>query len=168
MLVATASWAYGSIVNKKNVNAINPFFNSGLQLLFGGLFMLVISPFADDLRHVDPWNREGLLALAYLIVFGSVLAYAAYMYSLSKLPVGIATIYAYINPLVAVVLGHFVLHEALDEYTVMAFAAIALSVFIVNRGYKQQRRTGLTAFNDRPAVALNDAVVEISSTLKKQ
>lgn len=138
ILLATSSWALGSIVNRKNVNPINPFFNSGLQLLFGGIFMLFISPAVDDLHHIILWDADGLLSMAYLIVFGSVLAYTAYMYTLSKLPVGIATIYAYINPLVAVVLGYFILHEELNIYTALAFTTIIASVFMVNKGYRQQ------------------------------
>ena len=137
ILLATCSWALGSVVNKKNVNPANPFLNSGMQLFFGGVFMLIISPVTDDLTHVVLWNREGLMALVYLIVFGSVLAYAAYMYVLSKLPVGVATIYAYINPMVAVIIGYFV-GEEVNLYTGLAFAAILASVFMVNKGYRKQ------------------------------
>ena len=162
ILLATASWALGSIVNKKNVNPVNPFFNSGLQLLFGGLFMLLLSPAVDDLSHVDPFNKEGLMALAYLIVFGSVLAYAAYMYTLSKLPVGVATIYAYINPLVAVILGYFVLNEELSIYTALAFAAIVISVFMVNKGYRQQHKITETISNNKAEGVFPETAPEVS------
>lgn len=141
VLLATCTWAAGSIINKKNANPVNAFFNSGLQLLFGGVFMLIISPFVDDYQNMELVNRDGLMALIYLIVFGSILAYAAYMYSLSKLPVGIATVYAYINPLVAVILGYLILGEQLNVYTTLAFVTIVASVFIVNRGYKRQHKT---------------------------
>jgi drug/metabolite transporter (DMT)-like permease len=136
VLLATMSWAGGSMINRGHTNPVNPFFNSGLQLLFGGLFMLIISPAVDDLHHFELWNTEGILALLYLIIFGSVIAYAAYMYSLSKLPVGIATLYAYINPMVAVLVGHFLMNEELNLFTAFAFIAIVCSVFLVNRGYK--------------------------------
>ena len=145
ILFATSSWALGSVINKKNVNPVNPFLNSGMQLLFGGIFMLVISPVADDYSHIELFNKEGLIALAYLTIFGSVLAYAAYMYALSKLPVGIATIYAYINPLVAVLLGYFAMQEPLNVYTLLAFVTIILSVFFVNKGYRKAHNT--QAFN---------------------
>lgn len=141
ILLATLSWALGSIVNKKYAATSSPFLNAGMQLFFGGVFMLILSPFTDDYTGLQLWNEEGLLALLYLIVFGSVLTYAAYMYTLSKLPVGIATIYAYVNPLVAVVLGYFILHEELSVFTALAFAAIASSVFMVNKGYRMQHKT---------------------------
>lgn len=140
LVLATASWAMGSVINKKDAKPVNPFLNSGMQLFFGGIFMLLISPFTDDYSTIQMSSSEGWLALLYLIVFGSVLTYAAYMYTLSKLPMGIATIYAYINPLVAVVLGYFILHEPLSIFTGLAFATIAISVFMVNKGYRIQQK----------------------------
>ena len=111
VLFATSSWAFGSIVNKRYKDPVNPFLNSGMQLFFGGLFMLVLSPVIDDYRGFQPWNSDALLAMAYLIVFGSALAYAAYMYTLSVLPIGVATLYAYVNPLIAVIVGFLFLKE---------------------------------------------------------
>jgi drug/metabolite transporter (DMT)-like permease len=139
-LLATCSWALGSMINKKNGNKVNPFFNSGLQLLFGGIFMLILSPFIDNYTGLQLWNSEGAISMIYLIIFGSVIAYAAYMYALSALPVGLATIYAYINPLIAVVAGYFFLKEELNIYTVLAFITIVISVYLVNRGYRKQHK----------------------------
>jgi drug/metabolite transporter (DMT)-like permease len=139
-LIATASWAMGSLINKRQGGLTNPFFNSGLQLLFGGIFMLMISPFADSYAGFQLWNTEGILALIYLITFGSAIAYAAYMYALSVLPVGIATIYSYVNPLIAVVAGYLFLHEDINIYTGLAFITIAVSVFVINKGYRAQHK----------------------------
>lgn len=139
-LIAASGWAMGSILNKKHTNQVNPFLNAGLQLVAGGVFMFIISPFADKYEHIAWWNTEGLLALLYLVVFGSALAYAAYMYSLRWLPVGIATIYAYVNPLIAVVAGAIFLKEELNIYTGLAFLSITLSVFLVNKGYRKASR----------------------------
>jgi len=140
VFIATCTWALGSIINKKDSTAKNPMFNSALQLFFGGLFMLILSPVTDDLQHIDWQQKQAFAALLYLIIFGSVLAYTAYMYALNHLPVGVATIYAYINPLVAVLLGYLVLHETLNIYTALAFAAIVAGVYIVNLGYKKAHR----------------------------
>ena len=160
VLVATASWALGSMVNKKNIDPLNSFLNSGMQLFFGGLFMLIISPMADNYTDLQLWNRDGLLALLYLIIFGSVLAYAAYMYALSTLPVGIATLYAYINPMIAVITGYIVLGEKLDIYTIMAFGTIVLSVFLVNKGYRIQHRESIKN-NANNEITITGALPEI-------
>jgi drug/metabolite transporter (DMT)-like permease len=137
-LIATATWALGTTLNRKHTSHINPFFNSGLQLLTGGLIMLVISPITENYSGIQWWNTEGILALVYVTILGSAVAYAAYSYALSKLPVGIATIYAYINPLIAVMAGFLFLHEELNIYTALAFATIVLSVYLMNRGYRKQ------------------------------
>jgi drug/metabolite transporter (DMT)-like permease len=140
VLLATASWAWGSMINKKDTAPVNVFFNSGLQLLFGGIFMLLISPLADNYQGLQLWNTQGILALLYLIVFGSTLAYAAYMYAINALPVGIATLYAYINPLIAVIVGAIFMNEDLNMYTGLAFVAIVISVYMVNMGYRKQHK----------------------------
>lgn len=139
-LFATASWALGSTLSKRFGKVPNPMANSALQLFFGGVFMLLISPVVDDFTNFEPFNREALLSLVYLILFGSVAAYAAYMFVLEVLPVGVATIYAYVNPLIAVAAGAMFLKEPLDIYIIMAFATIVVSVFMVNHGYRRQHR----------------------------
>ena len=158
ILLATSSWAYGGTINKKNTNPVNPFFNSGLQLFFGGLFMLVISPAVDDYHGMAVWNNQGMMAMLYLIIFGSVLAYAAYMYALSALPVGIATIYAYINPLRAVVAGYLILNEPLTIYTGLAFITIAISVYLVNMGYRKQHKAEQKQIESEQAEAFPESV----------
>lgn len=140
IIMATAAWAYGSTLSKKYGAAINPLFNAGLQLSFGGIIMLLISAGIEDTSHALVWNTNGILSLIYLITLGSVLAYAAYMFALRVLPVGIATIYAYINPLIAVIAGYLFLHEELNIYVGLAFVTIVASVFMVNSGYKQQNK----------------------------
>ncbi len=140
ILMATAGWAYGSTLSKKYGSAANPLFNAGLQLLLGGVFMLLLSTVADDHSVPLVWNAQGVLSLVYLITLGSVAAYAAYTFVLRVLPVGVATIYAYINPLIAVLAGFLFLNESLNLYIGLAFITIMVSVFMVNKGYRVQHR----------------------------
>jgi drug/metabolite transporter (DMT)-like permease len=138
-LIATASWALGSILGKRAPDTANPMFNSGLQVFFGGAFLLLISPFADDYSKLNIINTEALWSLVYLITIGSVAAYTAYMYALKELPVGIVMTYAYVNPLVAVLLGWWWLQEPLTWITALSFTGIMLGVYLVNRGYKREK-----------------------------
>ncbi|OSZ78236.1 hypothetical protein CAP35_08225 [Chitinophagaceae bacterium IBVUCB1] len=138
--IATTCWSFGSVINKKHVSTTNPIFNSGMQLVFGSIGLFSISLFADDYSHVDLFQPAVIWNLAYLVIFGSVLAYTLYMYALKELPVGIASLYAYVNPLVAVVLGYLVLNEQLTWYTALAFATIAGGVYIVNYGYRRKHK----------------------------
>lgn len=138
--LATSSWAIGSVINKRKKHQVNAIFNSGMQLFFGGMYLFIFSPLIDNYNHLDPFNPEALWPMIYLIVFGSVLAYTAYMYALKELPVGIASLYAYVNPLVAVVLGYFVLNEQLTWFTALAFVTIMTGVYLVNYGYRKQHK----------------------------
>lgn len=153
-LIATSSWAYGSVKSKSYPTPVNPIFNSGLQLFFGGAFMLIVSPFTDDYSNLQ-WSNEGFLAMIYLIIFGSVIAYAAYIFTLRTLPIGISTLYAYINPLVAVIMGYFILQEPFTLYTALAFLGIVTGVYLVNMGYRRQhKKSEIKDFGNNPVSAL--------------
>jgi drug/metabolite transporter (DMT)-like permease len=134
-LVAVLSWATGSIWIKKHNTDSNPFLNAGLQMFFGGLLVLPFSLMFDDLSSVS-WSPEAIYSLLYLIVFGSIIAYAAYSYALRKLPMTIVSLYAYVNPLVAVVLGWMVLDEKLNTKIGVAILITIAGIYIVNRGYQ--------------------------------
>lgn len=143
IFIATSSWALGSVLNKRKPNLVNPMFNAGLQVFFGGLFLFVLSPFIDNYSQINFHNTDFIYSILYLIIFGSILAYTAYMYALKELPVGIVTLYAYVNPLVAVVLGYLWLDEKLTIYTFLAFVTIVSGVYIVNYGYKKEHRKAI-------------------------
>jgi drug/metabolite transporter (DMT)-like permease len=134
-VLAVLSWAGGSIWIKKYPNEINPFINAGLQLFFGGLFLFPVSLAFDDLTQVK-WSSEAFYSLLYLIAFGSIIAYASYMYALKKLPMTIVSLYAYVNPLVAVVLGWLILDEKLNLKIWFAILITVAGIYIVNRGYQ--------------------------------
>ncbi len=132
---AALAWAGASIWIKKRQTEANLFINAGLQMFFGGLFLFPLSVGFDDLSHIT-WTGEVAAALLYLVVFGSLVGYAAYAYALRKLPMTIVSLYAYINPLVAVVLGWLVLEEALNIKIGFAMALTITGIYIVNRGYQ--------------------------------
>ncbi len=134
-LGAVISWAFGSIWIKKHNSQSNPFVNAGLQMFFGGVFCLPLSLLFDDLSAVV-WTPEAVYSLLYLIVFGSIVAYASYLYALRKLPMTIVSLYAYVNPLVAVVLGWVVLDEKLNVKIGLAILITIAGIYIVNRGYQ--------------------------------
>jgi drug/metabolite transporter (DMT)-like permease len=132
---ANLSWAIGSIwVKKKNQN-VNPFLGSGLQMLFGGLFLIPFTLVLDDYSTIH-FSREIVFSLAYMILIGSVAAYACYSYAIKKLPMTLVSLYAYINPIVAVILGSLVLSEKLNLRVGIAILVTIAGIYIVNRGYQ--------------------------------
>lgn len=135
-LVGTIGWASGSILGKNNSSKANPIFNSAVQITVGGIFLLIISPAVDDYSLINLADHVGLLSILYLIIVGSVLAYTAYMYALKHLPIGMVLTYAYINPLVAVLIGWWLANEPLNVYTAISFICITAGVFVVRKGYQ--------------------------------
>jgi drug/metabolite transporter (DMT)-like permease len=137
-IIAAISWASGSVYVGRNKHKQDPLMSAALQMFAGGIGMLLISPFADSYAHVL-WTGEVIFWLVYLTIVGSLVAYAAYAYALVNLPITIVSLYAYINPLVAVILGWMVLHENLNIYTAAAFLCTLAGIFLVNTGYRREK-----------------------------
>jgi drug/metabolite transporter (DMT)-like permease len=132
---AVLAWAGGSIwIKKKNVDS-NPFVNAGLQMFFGGFILFPFSLAFDDFNHIS-WTGDVGFSLLYLIIFGSLIAYASYALALRKLPMTIVSLYAYVNPLVAVILGWLVLSEKLNTRVWIAMLLTVAGIYIVNKGYQ--------------------------------
>lgn len=147
VFVGVISWAGGSIWLKKSSGNDNPFLNAGLQMFFGGIWLAPLSLLFDDLSSVT-WSSEALYTMIYLVLIGSIVAYACYSYVLKKLPMTIVSLYAYVNPLVAVILGWLVLDEKLNANIGIAFLLTVAGIYIVNRGY-QLRDAWRAEFSDR-------------------
>ncbi len=125
-------WALGTVYSKNHKTNEHPLFASALQMIPGGALLFIISFFRGEMQHVAP-SSEAIWALAYLIVFGSILAYGSYMYVIKQLPATIVSTYAYINTIVAIILGWFWLHEALDTSTIISVILTIIGVFLVSK-----------------------------------
>lgn len=135
IFIAVVSWAGGSVWIKKHNQQTNLFLNAGLQMFFGGLWSLIISVSFEDVTGFQ-WSTEAIYALIYLTLIGSLVAYSCYSYALRKLPMTIVSLYAYINPIVAVILGWVILDEKLNPTMVIAMLLTVAGIYIVNRGYQ--------------------------------
>ena len=140
VLGSSLCWAIGSVYTKERPSGTDPFYNAALQLFWGGLFIFLLSLFNHEWSHIPAISTTALLALLYLIIFGSMMAFMAYLYALSVLPVGLATVYAYINPLIAILLGFLILNEKLTVFTLLAFAVTMGGVYLIKMGYKHQEQ----------------------------
>jgi len=135
LFVAVVSWAGGSVWLKRRGNDGNPFMNAGLQMFFGGIWLIPSTLLFDDLSNVT-WSNEAFYSFLYLVFIGSIVAYACYSYVLRKLPMTIVSLYAYVNPIVAVLLGWIVLNERLNIKIGIAILVTVAGIYIVNRGYQ--------------------------------
>lgn len=135
-LVATWSWAFGTLYTKKSALSFNPYFSLGLQMVISSIALLVVSGFtgiAISLTSI-PW--QSWAAMGYLFLFGSVISFISYLYALQRLPTAQVSIYAYINPVVAVLLGWIIFSEKLTIFITIGGLVTLLGVYLVNRAFK--------------------------------
>jgi drug/metabolite transporter (DMT)-like permease len=135
LTLASASWALGTVYSKRNKTDITPFAASAMQMIVGGTVIVVLGVL---LGEGATWRFEArpMLALGYLILFGSIVGYTAYAYALRHASATLVGTYAYVNPVVAVLLGWLVLHEAITIRTVSAMALILGAVLMIQLGAK--------------------------------
>lgn len=136
LLLAPMCWALGSALSSR-VSLPSGLMSSATQMLIGGVILLVISLCLGERIHSIPSVRS-LLALAYLIIFGSLIAFSAYGYLLRRVRPALATSYAYVNPLVAVCLGIGLAGEHITLLGVGAMLVILTGVGLVSLGKKKR------------------------------
>lgn len=137
ILFAAASWAFGSVWSKSLPLPQGPM-ASAAEMLVGGVVLLAGSFFSGErLAHMP--SASGWGALAYLVVFGSIIAFSAYMYLLKHVRPAAATSYAYVNPAVAVLLGILFAGEEIGAEECLAMAVIIGAVVLI--GIPQWRKT---------------------------
>jgi drug/metabolite transporter (DMT)-like permease len=135
-VLATWTWAIATLYTKQQAVHFNPYFGLGLQMVIGGVALYTFSSAtgrAVPLTEI-PW--QSWAAVAYLVVFGSLIAFICYLYALQNLPTEQASIYAYINPIVAVILGSIVFNEKITIYLTIGGAVTLLGVYLVNKAFK--------------------------------
>jgi drug/metabolite transporter (DMT)-like permease len=134
-IVAAASWAAGTFASPRAPLPSDPLASTGWQMLLGGLVMVAIGVVAGEVGDVDASavSGESLVAFAYLLVFGSLVAFTAYVWLLQNAPVSQVATYAYVNPVVAILLGATLLDETLTTGTLVGAAIIVASVAVIVR-----------------------------------
>jgi drug/metabolite transporter (DMT)-like permease len=126
-----AGWAFGSIYQRRQATRAHPIVIGAVQQLAAGLsflpFVLLIP------EHPIHWSLRGVTAILYLVVFGSIVGYSAYIFAMDRLPVAIASIYPYVNAVVAVTLGWLFYREPFGVREAVAMAIIFVGVALVKR-----------------------------------
>jgi drug/metabolite transporter (DMT)-like permease len=151
--LAEIGWSGGTAYSRRHAREENALAAAALQMIFGGAAMLVMACVGREWAYLHFTARTAMAEL-YLIVVGSLIAFPAYIYALKHLPVATVSLYAYINPVIAVLLGALLLGEPFGLRIVIASALVLLGVGVV-RGWMGKRATAR-----RAAAALNSDVVE--------
>jgi drug/metabolite transporter (DMT)-like permease len=130
LICASFFWSVGSLYSKRRTLKGDVFMNSAVQMLAGGVVLLVIAFLGTD--HAEArTSTGGIISLLYLIIFGSIIGFTSYTYLLRHVPPAKASTYAYVNPVVAVLLGALLLSEPLEPSTILATGIILGGVAIV-------------------------------------
>lgn len=137
LLIAPISWAVGTIIQRGNSVTLSSLVSSGYQQIFGGVGFLIAALLFHEQFITSP-TETAWFAWAYLVIFGSLLAYTSFVQALRLLPTNIVMTYAYVNPVVAVFLGWLVLSEKVTPWTIAGMVCIVVSVIGVLRNNKSK------------------------------
>ena len=137
-VIATISWSFGTVFASRYKPKTEILFSVGLQMLMAGILILLVCAISGKYVNLAEANTDALWGLVYLIVIGSLLTYSAYVFAVSKLPATQVSVYAYINPIVAIFLGWLILHEQMSINVVTGTAITLGGVFLVNKEFKKQ------------------------------
>ncbi len=138
ILIAITGWGLGSIYNKNKHTGLSPLYGASLQMVSAGIILLLIGTLLGEWPSYKP-TTEGIYSMMYLIFFGSLIGYGSYMYVLKQLPATIVSTYAYINTIVAVILGWLWLDEKLNLAIALAVLFTVLGVWLVNQNFQKQK-----------------------------
>lgn len=130
ILGASFLWASGSVYSSRNPVSGSIVFSIAIQSLAGGIALTLIGLLSGEAPHFHP-NSAGIAALAYLVLFGSLAGYSAYIFILKAMPPAKAATYAYVNPVVAVALGYMILDESITVRTLVSAVIILGGVVLV-------------------------------------
>jgi len=138
LIIGAMSWSIAAALSRKLPLPKSKVMNSGTQMLAGGILLAVTSAALGELQRFHPMavSREAWLSLAYLIVAGSVIAFTAYVWLIHhQSPTKVGT-YAYVNPVVAVLVGYFLGGEGLGLRTIVGTAMVLISVLVITTAPK--------------------------------
>lgn len=133
---ACVFWALASIYMKHTSFTTSPYTNASIQFISGGIGLFLFSLMFDDYAQLSAITADSLWALLYLTIVGSLLSYLSYLYAIQHLPIVMVSTYAYVNPIIAILLGVLILSERITWITVLALATTLYGVYLINSGYR--------------------------------
>lgn len=131
LLVASVSWALGSVLSGRWSFSVDVFTASAWEMTFGGIINGLVALLTGGFHKVT-WTPSGLLAILFLVICGSWIGFTAYIWLLEHVPTPKVATYAYVNPVVAVYLGWFLLNEKVDAFMLAGTVIIISAVALVN------------------------------------
>jgi drug/metabolite transporter (DMT)-like permease len=150
VLFASTCWAFGSWVQPRLTLPTDAFVMTVHEMWTGGLVMLVVGTISGERFDVASYSGKTWVAWSYLVVFGSMVAFSAYVWLLGNAPISLVATYAYVNPVVAVALGALILDEPITSAVLVGGAVIVAAVAIVISVERVRRPARPSAATDAP------------------
>ncbi|HEY5892982.1 MAG TPA: EamA family transporter [Chthoniobacterales bacterium] len=147
LTLASISWAFGTVFSKRNPVGTSPYVASAIQMLVGGTVLTVVGLTLGEPGRWH-WTQEGTIALGYLIVFGSLVGFTAYAYALRHMSPTILGTYAYVNPVVAVLLGWVFLREPITARTLLGMGIVLGAVVWMQMSKRQSAKAVAISVKD--------------------
>jgi drug/metabolite transporter (DMT)-like permease len=142
-LIAMLSWSVGTIIIARNKVKINAYNATGWQMLLGSFLLMIMTLASGNTIPITAIPSSTWLAIAYLVFVSSIVAFVAFIYTMKHLEPAIAALYAYINPIIAILTGSVLMNEKLTIDILIGSAITLVGVFLVNRSLKKQREQAL-------------------------
>lgn len=133
VLGAEIAWALGSVYSKYKKVSVHPLMSASIQMLIVGSLQIILGGALGEFSNLH-FTQSGLMSLGYLIIMGSIFGYGSYIYAIDHLPLSLVSTYAYVNPVIALILGWIFLSEELNVFIIIASAIIILGVVLVKIG----------------------------------
>ncbi|MBX7150492.1 EamA family transporter [bacterium] len=131
IIVGALSWSGGAVYSRFAKLPSSPMMTAGFEIIIGGVLLLLTGIVFGEMGELHAVSLRSLLALLYLIIFGSVIAFSAYVWLLSQISATKISTHTYVNPVIAVLLGWILADEPVTFLTLAAAAAIMLSIYLV-------------------------------------
>jgi drug/metabolite transporter (DMT)-like permease len=136
-IFAMLAWSLGTIYVARNKYEMNPYYALGWQMIIGSVFIFILAISTNNFIPISNIPGDVWLILAYLVIMGSILAFIAFIYTMKHLSPAVASLYAYINPIVAIIIGSIILNEKLTVYIIVGSLVTLIGVYLVNYSVKR-------------------------------
>jgi drug/metabolite transporter (DMT)-like permease len=144
------AWQLGSVRGKYYLKDVPLLASASLQMLFGGIMVGIVGLLIGEPARLS-FTPRTFFALAYLTIFGSIIAYSAYVYALAHMRTTQSSLYAYVNPVVAVILGWLILGEQLNWLSIVAMVIILGGVALVQTAGMRRRNLAVAPASEERA-----------------
>ncbi|RUT70572.1 drug/metabolite-transporting permease [Flavobacterium cupreum] len=138
-VASTITWAFGILHTKKKAASFNPYFSLGLQMVISSFILFSVTEIAGINIPYSEIPLNSWWAIGYLVVIGSILTFIAFIYSLQHLSTEVSSIYAYINPVVAIILSFFLFGEPLTQAISIGVMVTLIGLYLVNKSIRKAK-----------------------------